>query len=70
MSEPKKKKGRIHFKRSVDGNVSAEIVNQDGQIEVMKDFGKFTEDEYQRLFDIIRHENSEIEIQDIELTGS
>ncbi len=65
-----KKQGTVHFKRSPDGHVSAEIVNQDGQVEVHRDFGQFTEAEYQKLFEIIRQENPHITIQDIELTGN
>lgn len=65
-----KKKGTVHFRRSPDGHVVGEIVNQDGQVEVQKDFGKFSEAEYDRLFQIIRHENPDMEIQDVELTGN
>jgi hypothetical protein len=64
-----KKKGTLYFRRSPDGNVTAEIINHDGQAEVVKDFGKFTGDAYQRLFNIIKRDNPGLDIQDIELMG-
>jgi hypothetical protein len=67
MSIPKKQ-GTIQFRRTPDGHVSALIVNQAGEVEVQKDFGVFTEAEYEKLFDVVRQEHPEMEIRTVELT--
>ena len=34
--------------------MSGDVVNQDGQVAMPMDFGKFTEAEYEGMFDVIR----------------
>jgi hypothetical protein len=65
-----RKKATIQFTRRSDGHVSAVIINQEGEVEAQKDFGVFTEAEYEKLFDVIRQEHPEMEIQTVELTGN
>ncbi len=62
------KKGTFKFKRSSDGTVTAEIINEDGQVEETKNFGVFSESEYQKLFDAIRKEMPDVEVMGIEVT--
>jgi hypothetical protein len=64
------KKVTLYFRRTPDNNVTAEIVNEDGQTEVVKEFGKFTEDAYRRLFNTIKQDNPGLVIQEIEMMGN
>ena len=54
--EETRKHAAICFRRTRDGHVVAEILTPDGTIQATRDFGKFTEDEYRRLFEVIRQE--------------
>jgi hypothetical protein len=65
-----KKQGTVQFRRTLDGHISVVIVNQNGEVEAQKDFGVFTEAEYEKLFDVIRQEHPDMDIRTVELTGN
>lgn len=60
----------ISFSRLTDGEVIAEVVGEDGAVIQRKNFGKFTEEEYEQLFSALGDLMPEIVQQQIDVTGN
>jgi hypothetical protein len=58
-SKPKK---TIYIQRLADGEVVGEVLDDQGRLEYTKNFGYFTEDEYEGLLDAIGREAPEIAV--------
>jgi hypothetical protein len=65
-----KPKISCQLRRRPDGEVFGEMIGEDGQVLDARFFGKFTEKEFERLFEVIRQEMPYTTIADIELSGN
>jgi len=66
-----KGKATVTFRRSASGDVTGEIINEQGEIVVSRNFGIMTEEEYRRVLKMIEEKYPDIGSDDpIELTGN
>lgn len=65
-----KEKVTISLKRLKNGEVIGEIVGEISGIIETRHFGKMSEAEVNRIFEIFKEENPEIEIMPVELAGN
>lgn len=69
MNQPKKKT-ICRLRRSPEGTVTGEIVDHDGIILSSQDFGKFSDNGYDRLIELIRQQAPEVPIVEIDIAGN
>jgi hypothetical protein len=65
-----KDKATIHLRRTKEGDLVVEIVGEDGEVLVSRNFGDMTDEEIGRVLDALRDEYPDTVIHPIELTGN
>lgn len=65
-----KDKAAIDLRRTKKGDFIVEIVGEDGEVLVSRNFGSMTDEEIERVLEVFRGEYSDVVIQPIELTGN
>jgi acylphosphatase len=65
-----KQKVSCQLRRRPDGEVSVIMIGKDGQVLDTRFFGKFTEKQFEQLFQVIRQEMPGTTVVEIELSGN
>jgi hypothetical protein len=65
-----KDKATVCFRRLQTGEVLGEIVGDDGEVLLSKNFGVLTDEEISRALEVFQAENPAIVVQAIKLTGN
>jgi hypothetical protein len=65
-----KDKATVCFRRLPTGEVLGEIVGDDGEVLLSKNFGVLTDEEISRALEVFQAENPAIVVQAIKLTGN